>query len=157
MPTILPVDHLAQERPESGLLEVFVRRERIHKAVVLHHDKREAIGEAPGLISSVLIEVQGAMEQGGVHRYHPDIGGGVAALDKGRCLRPMRACEDIAHLGQHRLCDLDLACGAHALEERTGHAVMLVACVDERLDVGCVEEKPLAAQPPDPWRRFGVP
>jgi hypothetical protein len=72
MPTILPVDHLAQERPESGLLEVFVRRERIHKAVVLHHDKREAIGEAPGLISSVLIEVQGAMEQGGVHAQPPD-------------------------------------------------------------------------------------
>jgi hypothetical protein len=61
MPTILPVDHLAQERPESGLLEVFVRRERIHKAVVLHHDKREAIGEAPGLISSVLTQQRGIL------------------------------------------------------------------------------------------------
>lgn len=64
MPTILPVNVLAQERPESGLLEVLVRREGIRKSLVLHHNKRQAVGEAPGLVSSVLVEIQGAMEQG---------------------------------------------------------------------------------------------
>lgn len=34
---------------------------------------------------------------------------------------------------------------------------MLVAGIDKRLDVGSVEEETLGAQPPDPWRRFGVP
>jgi hypothetical protein len=36
MKTFPPADVLAQDRPESGLLEVLVRREGIHKSVVLH-------------------------------------------------------------------------------------------------------------------------
>jgi hypothetical protein len=35
--------------------------------------------------------------------------------------------------------------------------VMPVAGIDERLNVGSVQKKPLGAQPPDPGRRFGVP
>ena len=157
MSTNSPVDVLAQERPESGLLEVLVRREGVDEPVILHHDKRQAIGEAPGLISSVLVEIQRTMKQGGVHRDHPDVGGGVAALDEGSSLRSVRPREDIPHLSEHGLRDPDLACGAQALEERSGHGVMLVAGIDKRLNVGRVEEKPLRAQPLDPWRRFGVP
>ncbi len=47
----------AQERPESGLAEMLVWCERIDKPVVLHHHKRDTVGEAPGFVGSTAIEI----------------------------------------------------------------------------------------------------
>jgi hypothetical protein len=41
---------LLQERLESGLLEVVVCRQRLRQSLLVHHDKRDAVGQRPILV-----------------------------------------------------------------------------------------------------------
>jgi hypothetical protein len=78
---------LAQQRPKARLLKVVIERERSLQASLLHHDKRNAIGQRPMFIRSQFVERQSLGKQFGCRVNKLPIRRGANLANRGVCFR----------------------------------------------------------------------
>lgn len=124
--------------------------------MVLPHDKRDAIREAPLLVGPSLIELQRPIQKLGVEADGVEVWRTVCLADELGGGGPVQDAEAIADLREHTFGDPRLS-GPRSRVSRARRDVIAVPFVVERLDIRGIHEQPCSAHGFGSEYRFGVP